>query len=124
MKKYNLISLLLILFASVTTQNENLKTLLSKQTLIVIMFDGFGKSYYENAPMPFLKMMAERGLYKDVDALMPTVTNLNNSAIYTGTFAAINGITGNSFLDAQQLNGGLQSFIQRQRSKPCHSFCT
>jgi len=101
MKKYNLISLLLILFASVTTQNENLKTLLSKQRLIVIMFDGFGKSYYKNALMPFLKMMAERGLYKEVDALMPTVTNLNNSAICTGTFAAINGITGNSFLDAQ-----------------------
>ena len=109
MKKYNLALLMLLLSTVTSAQYNNLKTLLAKQRLIVIMFDGFGKSYYQNAPMPFLKMMVQKGLYKEVDALMPTVTNLNNSAICTGTFAAANGITGNSFLDAQQQEAYMES---------------
>ncbi len=109
MKKYKHTIFLLLVFSHAMAQKNELKTLLSKQRLIVIMFDGFGKSYYQNAPMPFLKTMVQKGLYKEVDALMPTVTNLNNSAICTGTFAATNGITGNSFLNAQQEESYMES---------------
>lgn len=109
MRKYYGVLLLLLLFNAATGQQPALKALLAKQRLIVIMFDGFGKSYYQNAPMPFLKMMAQKGFYKEVDALMPTVTNLNNTAICTGTFASANGITGNSYLDEQQQEAYMES---------------
>lgn len=80
-------------------QNEHLKELLSKKRLVVIMFDGFGMSYYKNAPAPFLKSIEQKGFFKPVSALMPTVTNANNASICCGTFINENGITGNSFLD-------------------------
>ena len=64
-----------------------------------MMFDGFGMSYYKNAPMPFVKSIEKNGFFKEVSALMPTVTNANNASICCGTFIDKNGITGNSFLD-------------------------
>lgn len=80
-------------------QDRQAKDLLSKQRLVIIMFDGFGMNYYHNAPMPFVKSIEQKGFFKEVNALMPTVTNLNNASICTGTFPDRNGITGNSFLD-------------------------
>lgn len=71
-----------------------------QKRLIVIMFDGFGMSYYNEPGMPYLKAAAKKGLFKQVSSLMPSVTNANNASICTGTFPEVNGITGNTFLDA------------------------
>ncbi len=98
MKNY-LLFFLLLSTAFTFSQQQTIKTLLSKKRLIVIMFDGFGMSYYKNAPMPYLKDLASKGFFKEVKALNPTVTNANNASICTGTFPDKNGITGNSFLD-------------------------
>jgi phosphonoacetate hydrolase len=81
-------------------QNKNLEQFRSEKRLVILMFDGFGMSYYKNAPMPNLQSMAEKGFYKQVKALMPTVTNANNASICTGTPPKQNGITGNSYLTA------------------------
>lgn len=67
--------------------------------VVIIMMDGFGMSYFNNAPMPHLKAMISKGFFKQVDALMPTVTNANNTSICTGTFPEVNGISGNFFLN-------------------------
>ncbi|MFC4233528.1 alkaline phosphatase family protein [Parasediminibacterium paludis] len=67
------------------------------QRIVIIMFDGFGEEYYRNSNMPTLNEMERKGLYKVVPSLMPSVTNLNNAAICTGEWPAVNGITGNSF---------------------------
>jgi phosphonoacetate hydrolase len=67
--------------------------------VVVIMFDGFGMSYFNNAPMPYLKAMIQKGFFKQVSALMPTVTNANNTSICTSTFPEVNGISGNFFLN-------------------------
>jgi phosphonoacetate hydrolase len=83
----------------IKAQYSPLQKLLTQKRLIIIMFDGFGMSYYKNAPMPFLKDQVTKGFFKEVDALMPTVTNANNASICSGTFPDVNGITGNSFLD-------------------------
>lgn len=80
-----------------TSEHETAKP---NKRLIVIMFDGFGMSYYNKSQMPFLKEMISKGLFKEVSALMPTVTNANNAAICTGVFPEDNGITGNTFLDS------------------------
>jgi phosphonoacetate hydrolase len=67
--------------------------------VVIIMFDGFGMSYFNNAPMPYLKAMIQKGFFKQVSALMPTVTNANNTSICTSTFPEVNGISGNFFLN-------------------------
>jgi phosphonoacetate hydrolase len=67
--------------------------------VVIIMFDGFGMSYFNNAPMPHLQAMIKKGFFKPVHALMPTVTNANNTSICTGTFPEVNGISGNFFLN-------------------------
>jgi phosphonoacetate hydrolase len=67
--------------------------------VVIIMMDGFGMSYFKDAPMPYLKAMIAKGFFKQVNALMPTVTNANNTSICTGTFPEVNGISGNFFLN-------------------------
>ncbi|MFC0517145.1 alkaline phosphatase family protein [Mucilaginibacter angelicae] len=67
--------------------------------VVIIMMDGFGMSYFNNAPMPHLKAMIAKSFFKQVNALMPTVTNANNTSICTGTFPEVNGISGNFFLN-------------------------
>ena len=49
--------------------------------------------------MPVLKGMMVRGFTKTVQDVMPSVTNVNNASIATGTWPEEHGITGNSFFD-------------------------
>ena len=49
--------------------------------------------------MPNLRRMIAGGFHATVDACMPTVTNVNNASICTGTWPAVHGITANSYLD-------------------------
>lgn len=88
---------LLVLYTQICSAQQ-LKEVASQKRLIIIMFDGFGMSYYDHAPMPNLKQMAAKGFFKEVSALMPTVTNLNNTAICCARLPERTGITGNSFL--------------------------
>lgn len=69
------------------------------QKIIIIMMDGFGNDYYRSSDMPTLNKMEKQGLYKVVPSLMPSITNVNNASIITGTTPDVNGITGNVFLD-------------------------
>ena len=80
-------------------QTKKIEETLKSKRLVIVMFDGFGSSYYKNAPMPFTKSIEQVGFYKEVKALMPTVTNANNASICCSNFPDQNGITGNSFLD-------------------------
>ncbi|MFX8339512.1 alkaline phosphatase family protein, partial [Acinetobacter baumannii] len=52
--------------------------------------------------MPTLQKIERSGGYKEVSALMPTVTNANNAAICTGVFPEKNGITGNTFYNQEK----------------------
>jgi phosphonoacetate hydrolase len=69
------------------------------QRTVVVMFDGFGVNYFENSTAPTLRRWQKEGLYKPVKAVMPTVTNANNTSICCGAFSQVHGITGNSYLD-------------------------
>jgi len=70
------------------------------QRCCVVMFDGFGRDYYEKSSMPTLKRWERDGFYKPIRAVMPTVTNTNLSGISCGVHADEHGITGNSYWDA------------------------
>lgn len=63
------------------------------------MFDGFGVDYLEQSDTPTLRRWQRDGLYKQVKAVVPTVTNANNASICCGAFPKEHGITGNSYLD-------------------------
>ena len=69
------------------------------QKVIIIMMDGFGIDYYRKSNMPNLNKIEKRGIYKPVISLMPSVTNLNNTSICTGSLPIVHGITGNSFVN-------------------------
>lgn len=88
--------ILTCLYASAQTQTAKFN---GGKRVVIIMFDGFGMSYFNNAPMPYLKSMIQKGFFKPVSALMPTVTNANNTSICTSTFPEVNGISGNFFLN-------------------------
>jgi phosphonoacetate hydrolase len=67
--------------------------------VLILMLDGFGADYLEASDMPNLRRMIAAGFHATVDACMPTVTNVNNASICTGTWPAEHGITANSYLD-------------------------
>ena len=67
--------------------------------VVVVMCDGLGLDYVAASDMPTLQRWKREGTYAAVKALMPTVTNANNTSICCGTFPETHGITGNSYLD-------------------------
>lgn len=67
------------------------------QRIVVGMIDGFGLDYYAAQPMPALRRMAAAGLEREVKAIMPTVTNVNNVSISCSTLPREHGLTGNSY---------------------------
>jgi phosphonoacetate hydrolase len=77
-----------------------LKRATPAQKVIIIMMDGFGEEYYRNSKMPSLNFIEKHGLFKVVNSLMPSVTNVNNTSICTGELPEKHGITGNSFYNS------------------------
>jgi phosphonoacetate hydrolase len=71
----------------------------SLQRTVVIMFDGFGVDYLAESKMPVLGQWKRDGLYKPVQGLMPSVTNINNASICCGVWPEVHGITGNTYFD-------------------------
>jgi len=106
MRQSLLISILLSLFPLVSgearTSLPAATTRSAQQKVIIIMFDGFGEEYYRSTKMPALNFIETHGIYKIVPSLMPSVTNVNNAAICTGELPSKNGITGNSFYNAEK----------------------
>jgi phosphonoacetate hydrolase len=70
-----------------------------QQRAVVVMFDGLGLDYYGRSPLPTLKSWAKTGLFAEVEAVMPTVTNANNASICCGAWPSVHGVIGNSYLD-------------------------
>jgi phosphonoacetate hydrolase len=69
------------------------------QRIIIGMYDGFGLDYLEASSMPNLNGMIAQGFYKEVKAVLPTVTNANNVSICCGCRPNDHGITGNSYFN-------------------------
>jgi phosphonoacetate hydrolase len=69
------------------------------QRVVIVMFDGLGTDYVARSEMPVLRGMMAKGFSKTVQAVMPTVTNVNNASICCGAWPDEHGITGNSFFD-------------------------
>jgi phosphonoacetate hydrolase len=70
---------------------------MNHQRIVIAMIDGFGIDYYASHPMPNLRAVERAGLYREVKAIMPTVTNVNNVSISCGALPSEHGLTGNSY---------------------------
>ncbi len=79
------------------------------QRRVIIMCDGLGPDYFKRGVMPTLSRWAERGIYRDVEAVMPSVTNTNNASICCGAFPAQHGVIGNSYLDT---DSGREEYLE------------
>ncbi|OQP64488.1 nucleotide pyrophosphatase [Niastella vici] len=73
----------------------------TQQRVIILMVDGLGLDYISSSAMPTLQSWKQKGLYKTVQSVFPSVTNTNNTGICCGAWPAQHGITGNSFLNLQ-----------------------
>jgi phosphonoacetate hydrolase len=71
----------------------------SPQRVVVVMCDGFGIEYLEQSDMPVLSRWRQAGIFRRVQATMPSVTNTNNASICCGVWPDRHGITGNSYFD-------------------------
>lgn len=70
------------------------------QRMVVVLLDGLGLDYLEEGPMPYLQAMKHAGLYRQVRAVCPTVTNVNNVSVCCGAWPKEHGIAANSYYDA------------------------
>jgi phosphonoacetate hydrolase len=69
------------------------------QRVIVAMIDGLGMDYFDQSYMPTLHRLREEAFYRQVSAVFPSVTNVNNVSICCGAWPEEHGIIGNSYLD-------------------------
>ena len=67
--------------------------------VLFVSVDGFGPEYLAQSDMPNLKAMMRSGLYVEGADVIPSVTNVNNASIVTGSFPSEHGITGNYYYD-------------------------
>jgi phosphonoacetate hydrolase len=68
-------------------------------TRMIVCLDGCGPDYLAAAETPNLDALARAGYYTIGEAVVPTVTNVNNASIITASFPEIHGITTNYLLD-------------------------
>ena len=69
------------------------------QRMVVALLDGLGLDYLEQGPMPNLQAMRNDGFYRQVRAVAPTVTNVNNVSVCCGAWPDEHGISANSYYD-------------------------
>ena len=67
--------------------------------VLFVTVDGFGPDYLQQSDMPNLKRMMAAGAYAEGMSVIPSVTNVNNASVVTGTFPDEHGITGNYYYD-------------------------
>jgi phosphonoacetate hydrolase len=70
-----------------------------KQRIVIGMIDGFGVDYLAAQSLPSITHMAGAGIHREVRAIMPTVTNVNNVSISCGVLPSEHGLTGNSYFN-------------------------
>ena len=76
-----------------------MKPVVPDQRIVIGMIDGLGIDYVAAQATPTLTRMSTHGMRCDVQAIMPTVTNVNNVSISCGVLPVEHGLTGNSYFN-------------------------
>jgi phosphonoacetate hydrolase len=69
-------------------------------TKVIICLDGCAPDYLEQGETPNLDAIAREGFHTIGEAVVPTVTNVNNTSIITASLPETHGITSNYLLDS------------------------
>ena len=65
------------------------------------MIDGMDPEYVDASPTTTLRQLAHDGFQVEAKAVMPTVTNVNNVSLITGSYPETHGITSNYWLNRE-----------------------
>lgn len=71
-------------------------------TNVVVCCDGLDPSYLEVVDTPGWDTIADAGRSGTCKSAVPTLTNVNNVSIVTGSYPQIHGITGNTYYDRER----------------------
>ena len=72
---------------------------MKRRKILILCIDAGGHDYLAASNLPNLQKLAESGFYRHANAVIPSVTNVNNVSIATGTFPETHGITTNYHVD-------------------------
>lgn len=72
-----------------------------RRKVLICLIDGLGPDYIAASEMPNLKRLMKEGVYREGNCAMPSLTNVNNASLATGSFPDRHGITANTFLDRE-----------------------
>lgn len=70
--------------------------------VLVCLIDGMSTEYIAKSEMPNLKKVMKTGTYAIGLGMMPSLTNVNNASLATGSYPEEHGITANSFFDPEE----------------------
>lgn len=70
-----------------------------RRKVLVCLIDGLGLDYIAKSDMPALRRLMRAGTYREGHGMMPSLTNVNNASLATGTFPEKHGVTANTFFD-------------------------
>ena len=80
-----------------------------KRKILILCIDAGSHDYLAASEIPNIRKLAEAGFYRHANAVIPSVTNVNNVSIATGTFPETHGITTNYYVDRET---GVGTFIE------------
>ena len=73
-----------------------------KSATVIVLIDGLDPEYLDECPAPNLAAMARNGFRSDGRGMVPSVTNVNNVSLVTGSYPERHGITSNYWLDRER----------------------
>ncbi len=69
------------------------------RTTVIVMVDGLDPEYLRHCPAPNFTEIARQGFMVEAKAMMPTVTNVNNTSLVTASYPHSHGIVSNYWWD-------------------------
>ena len=72
---------------------------MKRRKVFILCIDAGSHDYLAASDIPNIQKLAEAGFYEHANAVIPSVTNVNNVSIATGTYPETHGITTNYHVD-------------------------
>ncbi len=85
---------------------------MKRRKILILCIDAGSHDYLTASEIPNIRKLADEGFYQAANAVIPSVTNVNNVSIATGTFPERHGITSNYYVDRNTREG---EFIEDNR---------
>ena len=85
---------------------------MKRRKILILCIDAGSHDYLAASDLPTIRQLAASGFYTHANAVIPSVTSVNNGSIATGTFPETHGITTNYHVDRATGKG---EFIEDNR---------